>query len=258
MHNIKSIFFIFNFLWLFLYNVEGLRQLWSRKPSILLGNEFMSSSSKKMEEGGEGSLGDIMSSYDTNTEMDARIDTPIQSGLVTNSGGTLLQSFGSKTGGYLTPLERIALTANGNLQRIFSSYYDAPVHIHVDYCQKSSSDNVWDRRVFLEVHSKTFCTALSKVYIRDKHCIHLVEDGSVGIGQLFRHLNILPLFCLNDVGRMDNGGIWRQYELTCKELTCHITEIFEPDAWTILEPPSSNLYKPRSKSNFVNENDLLF
>jgi len=46
MHNIKSIFFIFNFLWLFLYNVEGLRQLWSRKPSILLGNEFLEQSAE--------------------------------------------------------------------------------------------------------------------------------------------------------------------------------------------------------------------
>ena len=43
MHNIKSIlFFLFYFLWLVLYNVEGLRQLlWNRKPTaILVGNDY--------------------------------------------------------------------------------------------------------------------------------------------------------------------------------------------------------------------------
>ena len=52
------------------------------------------------------------------------------SGLVTKTGGTLCSQFKSKIPN-LSPLDRIALTANGNLQRIFSSYYDAPVHVFV-------------------------------------------------------------------------------------------------------------------------------
>ena len=60
-------------------------------------------------------------------------------GLVTVAGGTLQVRFGEKIPN-LTPLERIALTSNGNLQRIFSSYYDAPVHVHVDRCEMRSSD----------------------------------------------------------------------------------------------------------------------
>ena len=58
-----------------------------------------------------------------------------QSGLVTSTGGTLQHQFGSKIP-FMTPLDRIALTANGNLQRIVSSFYDAPVHIHVVQCER--------------------------------------------------------------------------------------------------------------------------
>ena len=101
--------------------------------------------------------------------------SPTASGLVTTDGGTLYHQFGHKMGGSLSPLERIALTANGNLQRIFSSYYDAPVHVHVDYCQKRTDDcsvNTWERRVMLIVHSKvssrTKIAAESKMPFIDK------------------------------------------------------------------------------------------
>ena len=96
-------------------------------------------------------------------------------GLVTSIGGTLQSQFGQKISQpQLSPLERIALTANGNLQRIFSSYYDAPVHVHIDKCRrliethngdgdvesKYNNENIgmkeeeaaiWDRRVNLSV-----------------------------------------------------------------------------------------------------------
>jgi hypothetical protein len=126
-----------------------------------------------------------------NVHLDS--NTSRSSGLVTSVGGTLQSQFGRKMRGHLSPLERIALTANGNLQRIFSSYYDAPVHVHVEFCEKRTSQsnsanaaspqatsngmaecvgnfdriltsrrdstkevlsNTWDRRVVLIVHSK--------------------------------------------------------------------------------------------------------
>mmetsp|Transcript_21175 Transcript_21175/g.31178 ORF Transcript_21175/g.31178 Transcript_21175/m.31178 type:complete len:420 (-) Transcript_21175:2661-3920(-) len=59
--------------------------------------------------------------------------SPTKSGLVTQAGGTLTSRFKHKITN-LSRLDRIALTANGNLQRIFSSYYDAPVFVHVDLC----------------------------------------------------------------------------------------------------------------------------
>ena len=92
---------------------------------------------------------------------------PTKSGLVTSTGGTLTSEYGQKVPN-LSPLDRIALTANGNLQRIFSSFYDAPVHVHVEQCIKRAShatagrggrsmneglgeDAVWDRVVHLSV-----------------------------------------------------------------------------------------------------------
>lgn len=177
-------------------------------------------------------------------------------------------------------MERIALTANGNLQRIFSSYYDAPVHVHVDSCARrredahlspratgsdrgSIDDNfdptihrpemfmmnvdgaIWDRIVRIQVHDRTICKATSIISVRSPHCIGLIEDGSVGLGQMFRYLDKLPTFSLLDAGRAAEkeeedsanefrGGLWRTYELQCEELTCLIHEEFHRDAWNII------------------------
>ena len=129
---------------------------------------------------GAGTLGDIMAesaltdgtnrppnNADTNPSQTAVID-----GLVTKEGGELNKKFGCS----FTPMERIALTANGNLQRIFSSYYDAPIHVHVDSCTRrasvsaqamnaipslerfsyriTSNGAVWDRVVHLHVYEQ--------------------------------------------------------------------------------------------------------
>jgi len=156
------------------------------------------------------------------------------------------------------------VTANGNLQRIFSSYYDAPVHVHVDSCVRrhapdvntedgnSSFNNtctqshyethaVWDRVVRISVHGTTICRATSIIHVHSSPCIRLIEEGRVGLGQLFRYLNKLPTFSLIEAGRAEpsklqtefEGGIWRTYELQCEEMLCIIHEEFRRDAWNI-------------------------
>ena len=53
------------------------------------------------------------------------------------------------------------------------------------------------------------CTATSVIHVACPRCIALIEDGSVGLGQLFRYLNKLPTFSLVDAGRlriMKKGG----------------------------------------------------
>lgn len=92
-----------------------------------------------------GNFGDIMSQ-----DEDAQIDSiePSKSGLVTLDGGTLASKFG-----VTSRLDRMALTANGNLQRLFSSFYDAPVRVVVDRCEQTS-DELWDRVVHLMVHDQ--------------------------------------------------------------------------------------------------------
>jgi hypothetical protein len=144
---------------------------------------------------GAGTLGDIMSNEDleqTNhtvavdhgmlnshieLEESSHIISPTKSGLVTQVGGTLQSQFGSKITN-LSPLDRIALTSNGNLQRIFSSYYDAPVHVHVDSCVQRqpqpnlndddiSSDAIWDRNVRLIVFDQVSVSHVFEVDSQD-------------------------------------------------------------------------------------------
>jgi hypothetical protein len=139
------------------------------------------------------------------------------------------------------PLNRMALTANGNLQRLLSSYYDAPVAVVVDSCvrrdKEESTITIYDRVVRLQVYDRTFCTASSVITVRDKLCQELVESGQVGLGQLFRFLDVLPEFTLLDAGPSKHGGdgFWRDYLLECSELTCRIHENFVPGMWQIKE-----------------------
>jgi hypothetical protein len=186
--------------------------------------------------------------------------------------------------GITHPLDRMALTANGNLQRLVSSFYDAPVSVVVESCalrsmaessldngQFSAMDNqhqVWDRVVHLQVHDRVFCTARSEITVRDPYCQDLVQSGEIGLGQLFRYLDILPMFTLHDAGRSSQndlsiarcadstsssnlhgtsehpgpewcsggGGFWRDYSLDCSELSCRIHENFVPGMWTLHRP----------------------
>jgi hypothetical protein len=191
--------------------------------------------------------------------------------------------------GITHPLDRMALTANGNLQRLVSSFYDAPVSVVVESCALrstaessleerewihpesynghfSNQDQVWDRVVHLQVHDRVFCTARSEITVRDPYCQDLVQSGEIGLGQLFRYLDILPMFTLHDAGRSPQndlsiagcadftsssnlhsafqgpeycsggGGFWRDYSLDCSELSCRIHESFVPEMWT-LHPP---------------------
>ena len=191
----------------------------------------------------QGTLGDIMSPTTGNDQV------LFQDGLVTSEELSI-----SKIYGITNPLDRMAITANGNLQRLFSSYYDAPVSVVVDYCHKREQQQekqdtergnngyYWDRCVHLKIFDQIFCTATSKVFVHDYECQRLVDSGKVGIGQLFRYLNVLPEFELqsagpNTNGNGDDGGFWRQYTLTSSMVTCEIHESFCPNAWNLQEQP---------------------
>lgn len=173
---------------------------------------------------GAGTLGDIMS--DGSSILQESCNRP-EAGLVTRDGGTLAARFGIES-----KFDRMALTANGNLQRLFSSYYDAPVHVVVDSCEQRTQ-TVWYRTVHLTVFDQVFCTAQSVVTLHDPECISLVQSGQVGLGQLFRHLDRLPTFELLDAGYTESGALWRLYELNCKELSCNIREDFHQKAWEL-------------------------
>ncbi|KAI8927581.1 hypothetical protein BC831DRAFT_451967 [Entophlyctis helioformis] len=149
-----------------------------------------------------GHFGDIMSSRETTTVLD---------------------------GGF-SPLERIVLTANGNLQRILSAYFNSKVTVDlVRNNQVDSADYpdalVFDREVDIMCLNKVCCNAKSTVIISRPEYARLVTVDKVGIGQLFRYLNILPEFRLINVFRTEQG-LLRDYSLECDGVRCIIREEF--------------------------------
>ena len=173
--------------------------------------------------GVRNNFGDIMSP----TVADA--DVLFRDGLVTSTTQSLAKMYNLPN-----PLDRMAVTANGNLQRLVSSYYDAPVTVVVDHCRPViGKEGVWERRVHLQVYGRTFCVADSTVQVHSDYCQELVESGQVGLGQLFRHLNILPEFALQAAGPTNDGGFWRHYTLACPEVSCSIQEEFIRGVWEL-------------------------
>ena len=70
--------------------------------------------------------------------------------------------------GNFSNIERIILSANGNLQRIMSAYYNLPVSVkvvHSTMTNKINSVVYYDREVELIVRDRKFCTAVSKVIL---------------------------------------------------------------------------------------------
>ena len=63
-----------------------------------------------------------------------------------------------------------------------------------------------------------------------------IKEGVVGVGQLFRHYDVLPKFKLVDAGRSP-GGFWRLYELEATMVRCQIRENFRADTFELHKQP---------------------
>jgi hypothetical protein len=153
------------------------------------------------------------------------------------------------------PLHRVLLTANGNLQRLMSSYYNSPVTVKVRVNRRVARGE-YEREVDLSVHGLTFAIAVSKVRLGTDELISAVEERGLAIGQLFRHMSIMPTFELRDAGAVDvdadlarkagddgaalastRACFYREYTLDGKGVSCEIYEIFRRDCF---ELPGSN------------------
>ena len=161
-------------------------------------------------------------------------------------------SLGDLTGGLETttqylpefsPMERIVLTANGNLQRLISSYYNSPVIVECIE-SKEVGDGVFHRVVYLSVllngpqQPTRFCRATSTIIVRSDSIKRAISSGVVGVGQLFTRYRILPEFRLLDAGRDDSeGGFYRLYELRSNrpEIKCIIKEVFAPEMFAFTD-----------------------
>jgi hypothetical protein len=128
-----------------------------------------------LSNGERGGLGDIMGS---SSIAGSTMDIPVEE---------------------FSPLQRIVLSANGNLQRIVSSYHDSPVLVTTRY-NRCVAPGRYERQVDLSVFGKTFARCTSTVHLQRQDCVHAIEHDGVAIGQLFRHLNILPAFTLQAAG----------------------------------------------------------
>jgi len=150
-----------------------------------------------------------------------------------------------------TPLERILITANGNLQRIVSSYHAKVVDVQVVYNNQTTEKGVFSRQVTLHLdHApRPFCTATSLVTVTNEAMLTAISSNSIGIGQLFRHFDTLPVFTLHSVQRgtctnpkntveqdavptskknNEDTSFWRLYQLEAAGgITCRILEQFE-------------------------------
>eukprot|EP01040_Poterioochromonas_malhamensis_P004511 gene4511-4835_t len=107
--------------------------------------------------------------------------------------------------GNFTPIERIVLSANGNLQRILSAYHGTPVHIDVLKCVMLDS-NTFHREVNLMIGDRKLGSARGEIQVNCERCLQDISSKKVGVGQLFRYLGVLPSFKLLAVGRVSSSS----------------------------------------------------
>ena len=62
--------------------------------------------------------------------------------------------------------------------------------------------------------------------LKSERCKELVSSRKVGIGQIFRYLDILPKFTLMFARRTAEGGFERLYNLESADIKCVIHESF--------------------------------
>ncbi|KAL0955143.1 hypothetical protein HGRIS_004057 [Hohenbuehelia grisea] len=125
----------------------------------------------------------------------------------------------------LTGLERIMLSAQGDLQRTLSAFFDTPLTVTTTYSHtfthvspglpavplnlpnapalaaaSAATPIVQTRQVLLQCLGTTACTATSAVRIMSPRAAHLFLEEKYAIGQMFRKLEMLPAFELLEVG----------------------------------------------------------
>ncbi|KAJ7613300.1 hypothetical protein DFH06DRAFT_1286409 [Mycena polygramma] len=160
----------------------------------------------------------------------------------------------------LTGIERVALSAQGDLQRVLSAFFARPIVLALIYSHtftkrldhtleplslpnsaavasvSADSPIVQNRQVHLQCGGTVVCVATSTVKISSARCAHLFLEEKYGIGQLFRKLEATPSFELISVGvgghddavSVGGGGpqLWRKYKLSVPDIECDILEVF--------------------------------
>ncbi|KAF8912448.1 hypothetical protein CPB85DRAFT_1375750 [Mucidula mucida] len=162
----------------------------------------------------------------------------------------------------LTGLERIALSSQGDLQRVLSAFFSRPIQIvpltthtritissdlpdvPLDFPNDDALSGVSSttpitqtRQVLLQCAGRTVCTATSTVRITSPHAAKLFLVDKYPIGQMFRKLEKLPDFELLDVDfglpdfdkeskHKSGEQLWRKYRLFVDGYEAEILEVF--------------------------------
>ncbi|KAF5383543.1 hypothetical protein D9615_003746 [Tricholomella constricta] len=125
----------------------------------------------------------------------------------------------------VTGIERIALSAKGDLQRVLSAFFARPISIALVYsntfhhvcpsqpavplslpnpCAIASASRdlpiIQTRQVHLQCSGKIVCTATSTVRITSPECARLFLEEKYAIGQMFARMGKAPEFDLVSVG----------------------------------------------------------
>jgi len=138
-----------------------------------------------------------------------------------------------------TGLERIMLAAQGDLQRLLSSFFARPIFIELIYAngsprlQPASPEHpiTQSRQVHLVCASQVVCVATSNVTITNPDFERLFLDEKYPIGQTFRKMQRSAVFTLLDAQTQVVDGkreLRRTYRLATEGFLCEILEVF-PD-----------------------------
>lgn len=125
----------------------------------------------------------------------------------------------------VTGIERIVLSAQGDLQRVLSAFFAQPIVVALVCCQtlyhtsptsalapltlpnpaaiastSQETPMVQTRKVYLKCAGKVVCTATSCVRITSPECARLFLEEKYAIGQMFRRLEKVPAFDLLATG----------------------------------------------------------
>lgn len=167
------------------------------------------------------------SSATTTTQVHSILDSDCDSaGHLGDIGGSNLDTDLSLSSGEIqfTPLQRIVLTANGNLQRILSAYHDKKVTVEVLENERVKI-GLWRRHVRISVDGRAACIASSVVTARTRLAIEMADSGGLGIAQIFTELGGRQDFALLEVSK-NAATFARTYTLDNPHIMCHIEEVF--------------------------------
>ena len=120
-----------------------------------------------------------------------------------------------------SPLERIILSANGNLQKILSAYFNTTISVIIKDNFKVDNNTII-RQSIMKCKNIIVCYMNSKITI-----LHgdITINGDIAIGQIFQKMRKVPNFKLHQIEK-SKDSFQRKYTLWTEQLRCEIIETF--------------------------------